>query len=115
MLARTARRCYVRRVTVRRALGIGLAPLVFVLGCFLSGCGREATVEDCDRIVKRITELELGGSVQGEELGSEIAQAQRSLHDQALSRCVGKRITQNALDCVAQATSADQIVNQCFD
>lgn len=106
------------RVTSRRALGIGLAPLVFgclLSGCLLSGCGREATVEDCDRIVKRITELELGGTVRGEELGSEIAQAQRSLHDQALARCVGKRITQNALDCVAQATSADQIVNQCFD
>jgi hypothetical protein len=103
------------RVTVRRALGIGLAPLVFVLACCIAGCGREATVEDCDRIVKRITELELGGTVHGEELGSEIAQAQRSLHDQALARCVGKRITQRALDCVAQATSADQIVNQCFD
>jgi len=103
------------RVTACRALRIGLAPLVFSFGCLLSGCGREATPEDCDRIVKRITELELGSTVRGEDLGSEIAQAQRSLHDQALARCVGKRITQSALDCVATATTADQIVNQCFD
>jgi hypothetical protein len=106
------------RVTACPALRIGLAPLVFSLGTsllFSSGCGREATAEDCDRIVKRITELELGGTVRSEDLGSEIAQAQRSLHDQALARCVGKRITQSALDCVATATTADQIVNQCFD
>jgi hypothetical protein len=101
------------RVSLRRALGsIALAGLNALV---VAGCGREATVEDCDRIVKRITELELGGTVHGDDLGSEIAQAQRSLHDQALSRCVGKRITQHALDCVAQATTADQIVNQCFD
>jgi hypothetical protein len=101
------------RVSVRRVLGNGLLTALTLVAVL--GCGREATVEDCDRIVKRITELELGSTVHGEELGSEIAQAQRSLHDQALSRCVGKRITQRALDCVAQATTADQIVNQCFD
>ena len=80
-----------------------------------TGCGREATVEDCDRIVQRITELELGNSVQGDELGSEVAQTQKLLHDQALSRCVGRHITQAALVCVARATTADQIVNTCFD
>jgi hypothetical protein len=101
------------RVSVRRILGFAALAGCNILG--VAACGREATVEDCDRIVKRITELELGGTVHGEDLGSEIAQAQRSLHDQALSRCVGKRITQRALDCVAQATTADQIVNKCFD
>lgn len=80
-----------------------------------AACGRQATVEDCDRIVQRITELELANSVRADELGSEVAQTQKVLHDQALSRCVGRHITQASLDCVARATTADQIVNTCFD
>jgi hypothetical protein len=101
-----------RGARAARAVTYRLAVLAALLGV---GCGRQATVEDCDRIVQRITELELGNSVQGDELGSEVAQTQKLLHDQALSRCVGRHITQAALDCVARATTADQIVNSCFD
>ena len=92
------------------AFGIGT-----LLALLATGCGRQATVEDCDRIVQRITELELRNSVRADEIGSEVVQTQRVLHDQALSRCVGRHITQAALDCVARATTADQIVNTCFD
>lgn len=101
--AARVRRAHARGVVVAAALS------------FAIGCGREATVEDCDRIVQRITELELKDTVAATELGSEVAQTKRVLHDQALSRCVGKRITDDALDCVARATSADEIVNRCFD
>lgn len=79
------------------------------------GCGRKATVDDCQRIVKRITELELKDVVSEQQIGSEISDAQQTFRERALSDCVGRRITEKALACVDTATNAAAIIDDCFD
>ena len=79
------------------------------------GCGRKATVDDCQQIVKRIVELELESVVPEQELGSEVRDAQQALRERALSDCVGRRITEKSLACVATAKSAADVIDECFD
>jgi hypothetical protein len=79
------------------------------------GCGRKATVEDCEQIVRRIAELELRDVVPREELGSEVQQAQEKFRERALADCVGRRITEGSLACVASAKTAETVIDDCFD
>jgi hypothetical protein len=106
-------------VRVRRRLGSGTlrrtAALLLVIVGLLLGCGRKATVEDCQQIVKRIVELELGKTVPAQELGSEVQEAQGAMHERALSDCVGRRITEKSLRCVAAAQTAEAVIDDCFD
>jgi hypothetical protein len=92
---------------------------VALLGCFISlallGCGRKATVEDCEQIVKRIVELELKPVVPEQELGKEVRDAQQQFKDRALADCVGRRITDKSLRCVANAKSTTTIIDDCLD
>jgi hypothetical protein len=81
----------------------------------LAGCGRKATVEDCEHIVGRIAELELTGVVPQEELGSEVQLAQQAFRERALADCVGRRITERSLACVANAKTAAAVIDDCFD
>jgi N-acetylglutamate synthase-like GNAT family acetyltransferase len=89
--------------------------LGFLLLAATSGCGRKATVEDCEQIVRRIAELELTGVVPREELGSEVQQAQQTFRERALADCVGRRITERSLACVANAKTAAAVIDDCFD
>jgi N-acetylglutamate synthase-like GNAT family acetyltransferase len=79
------------------------------------GCGRKATVEDCEQIVRRIAELELQGTVSKEELGTEVDQAQQAFRERALADCVGRRITEKSLACVATAKTPEAVIDDCFD
>ena len=81
----------------------------------LTGCGRKATVEDCEQIVRRIAELELQSVVPKEELGAEVQQAQQAFRERALADCVGRRITQSSLTCIASAKTAEAVIDDCFD
>ena len=93
-----------------RALGwLGFAAVAAV------GCGRKATVEDCEQIVRRIAELELTGVVPQEELSTEVADAQQRFRERALADCVGRRITERSLACVASAKTAEAVIDDCFD
>jgi hypothetical protein len=90
--------------------------LLFLLaGALAAACGRKATVEDCEQIVRRIAELELTGVVPREELGSEVQQAQQNFRERALADCVGRRITERSLACVANAKTAAAVIDECFD
>jgi hypothetical protein len=89
--------------------------LALVLAVSALGCGRKATVEDCQQIVKRIVELELESVVPEQELGSEVRDVQQALRERALSDCVGRRITEKSLACVAAAKSAEHVIDECFD
>jgi hypothetical protein len=84
------------------------------LACGALGCGRKATVEDCEQIVKRIVELELQSVVAQQDLTSEVQEAQKSFKDRALSECVGRRITDKSLACVATAKDTATIIDDCF-
>jgi hypothetical protein len=83
----------------------------------LTSCGRPATVEDCETIVERIAALELERQFPNDPdaVKREIEATKKQKHDAMLKECVGKRVTGDALDCVQKATSAKQIVEECFD
>jgi hypothetical protein len=81
----------------------------------LVACGRKATVEDCEQIVRRIAELELSSVVPKESLGAEVQEAQQSFRERALADCVGRRISKSALACVASAKTAEAVIDDCFD
>jgi hypothetical protein len=94
----------------RRALSrLGLAAVV------AAGCGRKATVDDCEQIVRRIAELELTGVVPDAELSAEVTEAQQAFRERALADCVGRRITEKSLACVARAKTSEAVIDDCFD
>jgi len=96
----------------RALLALGLLGF---LAATAAGCGRKATVEDCEQIVRRIAELELTGVVPQEDLSTEVADAQQRFRERALADCVGRRITQRSLACVANAKTAEAVIDDCFD
>jgi hypothetical protein len=98
-----------------RASGRGLWVLALLALPWLGGCGRKATVEDCEQIVRRIAELELQPVVPKEELGAEVQGALQSFRERALADCVGRRISQSSLTCVASAKTAESVIDDCFD
>lgn len=80
------------------------------------GCGRPATVSDCERIISRVAELELKEvEVSDQEVvKSQIESAQAAFRERMMTDCVGRRLRQSSLDCVDRATSANQVVSECF-
>jgi hypothetical protein len=88
--------------------------LGFALLAALPGCGRPATLAECNEIVTRITQLELkarGGAGQSAEVVKETIDALRKT---TMKECVGRRIDDGAMACVRGAGSAQQIVSECF-
>lgn len=81
----------------------------------LLSCGREATARDCETIVKRVAELELAAIAPGQDVTEEVRSTQAALHSKALSNCVGRRISDDALRCVREAKSAEELIDTCFD
>lgn len=97
----------------------GLARSIVLFGlttAALAGCGRPATVEDCEQIVARIAELELKEVDVSDqtEVKAQIEGAQAAFKDRLMTDCVGRRLRQKSLDCLKQATSAENAVKECF-
>jgi hypothetical protein len=91
-----------------------LLPLVVVLGLG-TGCGHPASEKECEEIVERVATLELEQAHAGTEtVASEVKLAKESFKKDMSRRCVGRRVTQAAMNCVRQAKSADQIEKECF-
>lgn len=86
-----------------------------LLLCWLAtACGRPATLDECNEIVSRITQLELkarGGGGQDQETVKETVEALRKT---TLKECVGRRIDDGAMACVRTASNAQQLVKECF-
>jgi hypothetical protein len=88
---------------------------LLALSAFCAGCGHPATEKECEEIVERVATLELKNAHAGEEqVESEVKLAKESFKKDMSRRCVGRRVTQTAMDCVRQARSADQIEKECF-
>jgi len=83
----------------------------------LSGCGRPATLQECEEIAGRVAELTyMAESKTKTPANPEQIQTIRArVRDSMMKECVGKRITQRALQCVRTAKSADAIKKDCFD
>jgi hypothetical protein len=86
-----------------------------VLAVLCLGCGRKATVEDCEQIVRRIAELELSSVVPAADLNAEVKQAEQKFRERALADCVGRRITERSLACVQTAKTPEAVIDDCFD
>ena len=81
----------------------------------LLGCGHPATEKECEEIVERVARLELEkGNVGTETMASEIKLAKESFQKDMRQRCIGRRVTADAMNCVRTAKSSEQIEKECF-
>ena len=79
------------------------------------GCGHPATDKECQEIVERIATLELAsGNLDSKSVGAQVDETKKALAPNTLKDCVGKRITERAMQCVRSAKSSQQIVDDCF-
>lgn len=95
---------------------IALASAIFCL--LIPGCGHPASEQECEQILERVARLELkerrpGASEQ--ELEQDVEATKQALRDSTMKNCVGKRITDDAMKCVENATTSKQIIEDCFD
>jgi hypothetical protein len=74
----------------------------------VAGCGHPATRDDCAAIFDKSAELELRAQniTDGAEIDRRVAEA-RAQKPELLDECIGKRITDKALQCVRDATSTE--------
>lgn len=100
-------------------LSFGRIPsLLLALTCgFGFGCGHPASSQECQEIVERIATLELektAGSNDPKSVGAQVDETKKALAANTLKDCVGKRITERAMQCVRGAKNSQQIVDDCF-
>jgi len=91
-----------------------LAPLTLVA---IVACGHPASEQECQEIVERIATLELekaGGATDPKSVAEQIDATKKALASNTLKDCVGKRITERAMQCVRTAKTSSQIVDDCF-
>ena len=82
------------------------------------GCGHPATVKECDEIVERIARLELEqqpAKVSSDTVTKDVQATQKALRDRTMRDCVGKRITEDAMQCVRNAKTTKELVEECFN
>jgi small lipoprotein (TIGR04454 family) len=96
-----------------------MARPVFILSVLLSlaGCGRPATVKECEEIASRVATLEYEAASKSNSppQPSQIQTIRARVRDAMMKGCVGKRITEKALRCVRSAKTAEAIQKECFD
>lgn len=92
------------------------ASVVFVSFFALAGCGRPATKADCDEILDKSAQIEL--KLQNVTDPAEVKKRTDAVRvargEDILAKCVGRRITEKAMACVRNATTAEQ-VDRCLD
>ena len=97
---------------MRTGLSIAFGIAIAVMA---SGCGHPATERECEEIVERITVLELGRVDAGESVvHDEVKNAKESFKKEIRQKCIGRRITNAAMECVRKATASRQIEDECF-
>ncbi len=88
-----------------------------LLGVLALGCGHPATTQECEEIADRVTELELASSPVGRDPEAAKEQLDRTrnwVKESQLKSCVGRRITERAMQCVRAAKKAQEITDRCF-
>lgn len=82
----------------------------------LSACGHPATEAECDEIFNKVVELELASQKISDPaaLSKRSAEAREARGESLRKRCLGRRLTDDAMVCVRGAKSYDQIENECF-
>lgn len=87
--------------------------LAFLL--VFSGCGHPASVKECEEIVEAVVRLELKAADAGTPVAEEVKATKESMRGDIMKRCVGRRITDGAMQCVRNAVTAQEIEEKCFD
>ncbi len=91
----------------------------FILSVLLPlvGCGRPATVQECEEIASRVATLEYETASKSNTppQPGQIQTIRARVRDAMMKGCVGKRVTEKALRCVRNAKSAEAIQKECFD
>jgi hypothetical protein len=88
-----------------------------LFGALALGCGHPASVKECEEIADRVTQLELKSSLAGRDPDTAKEQLERTrswVKESQLKSCVGRRITDAAMQCVRAATQAQEITDRCF-
>lgn len=88
-----------------------------LLGVLALGCGHPATSQECEEIADRVTQLELASSPVGRDPDTAKEQLERTrnwVKESQLKSCVGRRITERAMQCVRGAKKAAEITDRCF-
>jgi hypothetical protein len=84
----------------------------------LAGCGRPATPEECQEIVERVARLEAEKANPGrpERANEEVQKAKSDplLRERSSKECVGHPITDQALACIRNAKTAEELLHQCL-
>lgn len=82
----------------------------------LVGCGRPATKADCDEILDKSAMIELKAQNVSDpaEVKKRTEAVRAAQGEQLLAKCVGRRVTDKAMACVRNATTAEQ-VDRCLD
>jgi hypothetical protein len=80
-----------------------------------TGCGHPATRQECDEIFNKSAEIELRlQNVTEPKLVAERTAAVRAAKgDELIQRCLGKRITSSAMECVRRATTSETM-DECL-
>jgi hypothetical protein len=88
-----------------------LCLLTIVVGCH----SRRATPADCEHILDRIVDLELRerGFHDPALLERKRVELHRALTSE-LAQCQGRRLSDHVLDCVASATTTEDITHGCL-
>jgi len=91
--------------------------LCVALALVVAGCGRPATQEECDEIVGRIAELEIreATSAAPAEVEKQVVDTKQAFQAKSKRECVGRRITKQAIGCVRNAKTAEEIVKVCLN
>jgi hypothetical protein len=90
---------------------------LWLCGLAALGCGHPATERECQEIADRVTELELRASPVGRDPDTAKEQLERTrswVKESQLKSCVGRRITDKAMQCVRVAKKAEEITDTCF-
>lgn len=92
-----------------------LFPIAVVLLAWLTGCGHPATEAECTRIFDRSAELELAAQnvTDPSLVTTRVAALRADRGEELIKKCIGRRITVEALGCVERATSPSG-VDACF-
>lgn len=95
---------FVARVVASAILAFGFAALV--------GCGRKATEADCQVIVDQMVVVKMKKKNNTDPAA--VTKLQNELREEAkgevMDGCVGRRISDGALDCIKKAETQEEII-----
>jgi hypothetical protein len=82
----------------------------------LTGCGHPASKAECEEIFARSAELAVvaEGVQDPEEVKRQVEKARAEKGDSLIPDCVGKRITEDAMQCVRKAATVEEFEG-CLD